>query len=149
MNILKPANKDLRELTFPDYIVHPIWGFADDDGDEVMPVDYPGHLIRSSGGEALFVACEFTFFDGTKQPGVINVRMTFRSVYLLEFPKPDGKLFRFPINSRMEGNVTPAELATHLHKPVDQIFPINYKTPYVFKDGQKLIGNYNYPSSIK
>ena len=149
MNASKPANKKDGKLTLHDFTAYPIWGFANDDGHEVMPVDYPGHLIWSGGGEALFVVCKFTFSDGSTQPGVINVRMTDRNVYVLKFPQANGKLFYFPVNSMLEGDIAPEELANHLRKSVDQVFPITYTTPYVFEDGQKLIGQYNLPTSKK
>jgi hypothetical protein len=145
MNKPKLSNKQGGELTFSDFVAHPIWGFADDDGDEVMPVDYPGHLIASDGGNAWFIACEFILNDGTKLPGVIYVRTTDHSIYMLVFSESDGRFFDFPVNSMMEGRVAPEELALHLRKTVDQVFPITYVTPYAFRDGQKLIGQFNLP----
>lgn len=137
-----------EELNISDFYTHPIWGFVDDDGDEVMPVDYPGHLIWSNGGESLFVLCKFTLNDGTNIDGVISVRMTNQSVYTLKFPYQDGSLFYFPVNSSLEGRVSPKQLAFHLNKVSDDVFPIKFDTPFVFEDGKKLLGIYNPPRSI-
>jgi hypothetical protein len=109
-----------------------------------MMVDYPGCLIWPSGGEALWVRCDFTLKDGTKQPGVVGVRMTNQTIYLLEFAGSDNELFVFPVNSLLEGSVTLEQLAQHLGKPVDAIFPIRYSTPYVFKNHMPLTGVYEW-----
>jgi hypothetical protein len=131
-----------NELRFSDYYSHPIWGFTDDDGDEVMPVDYPDHLIWSGGGEALFVLCEYVFNDGTKMDGVVCVRMTDQKFYILTFPYPDGSFFDFPVNSMLEGTVTPEQLASHLEKSISEVFPIKINTPFIFENGEKLVGEY-------
>jgi hypothetical protein len=128
------------ELTYSDYSEHPIWGFAADDGDEVMFVDYPGHLIASDGGNALWVRCEFKLNDGSQVPGVIGFRSTNWSIYLLEFLQPDGNLFTFPVNSPLAGTVTLRQLAERFGKSEDVIFPIIYETPFQFKNGEPVIG---------
>jgi hypothetical protein len=149
INLLKPPNKSDGHLTVDDFISYPIWGFAADDGDEVMPVDYPGYLIAPNGGNGWFIACEFTLNDKTNLDGVINIRTTNRSLYVLKFPDPNRNFFAFPVNSRQEGRIGPEQLAEFLHKSIDQIFPIAYKTPFVFKDGQKIIGQYDLPSHLR
>ena len=131
--------KQVDELVYSDYLEHPIWGFADDDGDDVEPVDYPGSVIQADSG-SLFIACKFILRDGTELPGVISVHVSSRSVYVLKFPDTGGRLFYYPVNTDMEGSVTREQLAAHLQKSVDQIFPITYAAPYVFKNGQRLTG---------
>ncbi len=131
--------KQVNELIYRDYLEHPIWGFADDDGDDVEPVDYRGSIILADSG-SLFILCKFTLQDGTEIPGAISVHMPSQRVYVLKFPGTDGKFFYFPVGTSMEGSVTREQLAAHLHKSIDEIFPITYTTPYTFKNGQPLIG---------
>lgn len=139
---MSQTRKLCDELTYADYIANPIWGFADDDGDEVMSVDYPDHLIWSDGGEALWVKCKFLLNDSSELPGVVGIRMTDQTIYLLEFIKENNDLFVYPV-SALEGSVTIEELSHHLNKPLDSIFPITYITPYKFQDGQLLTGQYS------
>ena len=133
------------QLRISDFYAHPIWGFKDDDGDEVMPVDYPGHLIWSNGGESLFVLCRYVLNNDEAIDGVIGVRMTNQSLYLLKFPAPDGSLFYFPVNSPLEGTVTPAQLAAQLNRKLEEIFPIRFHTQFIFEDGKRLVGQYDLP----
>ena len=91
----------------------------------------------------MFVACEFLLGDNTKMLGCVGVRMTDHSVYLLSFPEYDGSFFSLPINSALEGSVTKAELAAHIHKPANDIFPVTYRTAYKFADNQTLVGRYD------
>lgn len=139
MLINKPSPDELR---LEDFFSYPIWGFVHDDGDEVTPVDYPGYLKWSSGGNALFVLCEYTFHDATRMKGVIFVRMTNHTVYMLTFPLPDGTLYYFPVNSPLEGDVTPENLSTQIGKAVEEIFPIQFDTEFYFENGEKLTGSY-------
>ena len=141
-NISKPQ-KLSKDLIYSDYLEHPIWGFWDDDGDEVtFSDDYDS--FDSVGGEALWVRCEFTFNDDTRLPGVVGIRCTDWSIYLLKFMKTNGTLFTFPINSIREREVTQVQLAKELNMPVENIFSIKYKTVVNLKDGKPLEGVYQW-----
>jgi hypothetical protein len=122
MSEMDNPRKISKELTFSDYIEHPIWGFWDDDGDDVTFADN-FDSFNSPGGEALWARCKFEFRDGTKSLGVIGIRTTNWSAYLLKFVNPDNSLFYFPINSMLEGSVTPNQLAKQLNKSANDIFP--------------------------
>jgi hypothetical protein len=138
---MKASNsKSVDELTFDDFIVHPIWTWAEDDEDEslVTPLDYPGVLPEDH--DALFVICEIFLRDGTEITGVISIRTGDRFVYLISFPEAGGRFFDFPLQPQLEGIVTREQLAIHLRKPSSYIFPIRYNTPYMFGDGQLLAG---------
>lgn len=141
MNNTNKPKKLSKDLIYSDYLVHPIWGFWDDDGDEVtFSDDYDS--FDAIGGEALWVRCEFILNDSTKLPGVVGIRSTDWSVYLLQFVKSNGTLFTFPVNSMLEGKVTPSQLAKELNKSVEDVFPIKYKTIVKLKDERPLEGVY-------
>jgi hypothetical protein len=132
-----------RELMFSDYLEHPIWGFWDDDGDDVtFADDYDS--FYAVGGEALWVHCEFILNDDTNLPGVVGIRCTDWSIYLLKFVKPNGALFTFPVNSMLEGRVTSSQLAKELNKSVENVFPIKYKTVVKLKDEKPFEGVYHW-----
>jgi hypothetical protein len=145
MYIRKPRSADLR---IQDFLSHPIWGFVEEDEDEVETVVYSDNLVLPIGGGVLFVFCEYQFNDATILKGVVFVRLSDQSPYILAFPRPDGSLFDFPVNSSLAGMVTPEQLASHLEKTVDEIFPIKYETPFVFENGKKLTGEYPYPHHL-
>ncbi len=142
MQTSSPEEKRISDLTFSDFAVHPIWTWAEDNEDEslVVPLDCSGTLPDDEEYGNLFVACEFTFHDGTKMPGVLAVSMSNRQVYLLSFPKTDAGFFDFPLQPHLQGLVTREQLATWLRKPLADIFPITYSTPFMFKDGRLLTG---------
>jgi hypothetical protein len=133
-------HKDISELTFSDFAVYPIWTWVEDDENEslVMPVDYVAALSEDHG--TLFVACEFSLHDDTKMAGVLSVRMSDHFVYLLSFPKAGGGFFDFSLHPQLKKAVNREQFAAWLQKPPTRIFPITYNTPYVFSDGQPLIG---------
>jgi len=143
MSEINKPQKLSKDLIYSDYLEHPIWGFWDDDGDEVtFADDYDS--FDAVGGEALWVRCEFILNDDTRLPGVLGIRCTDWSIYLLEFVKPNGALFTFPVNSMLEGEVTPSQLAKELNKSVENVFPIKYKTVVKLKDGKPLEGVYQW-----
>ena len=148
MREIKKPQKLSSELTYSDYVEHPIWGFWDDDGDEVTFAD-DLDSFDAIGGEALWVRCGFTLNDGTRLPGVVGIRDTEWSIYLLKFVRPDGTLFAFPVNSMLEGSVAPSELAKLLHKSVDEIFPVKYETTVELKNGRPLVGVYQWTGQEK
>ncbi len=140
MSILNQNLKRNRDLNFADFIAHPIWSWADQlEEDLVYFIDYPGSLPEEDH-DALFVACQFILHDGTPIIGVVAVRVRDHAVYLLRFPKADGKFFNFSMQTRPKGLVTPEQLAAFLGKAIDDIFPIAYNTPYVWADSQPLAG---------
>jgi hypothetical protein len=135
-----------KELIYSDYLEHPIWGFWDDDGDDVtFADDYDS--FDAVGGEALWVRCEFILNDATRLPGVVGIRCTDWSIYLLKFVKSNGTLFVFPVNSMLEGKVTPSQLAKELNKSANDIFPIRYETVVELKDGKPFVGVYQWSES--
>jgi hypothetical protein len=137
---MKASNlKSASELTLDDFSVHPIWTWAESDEDEslVMPLDYSGALPEDH--DALFVACELLLVDNTKIAGVISVRMSDYSVYLLSFSKADRGFFDFPLHPQLT-TVTREQLANQLGKRAEHIFPIRYNTSYTFIDGRLLAG---------
>jgi hypothetical protein len=131
--------KNAGELKFDDFAIHPIWTWAENDEDEssVMPLDYPGALPEDH--DALFVGCEFLLSDGTKIAGAISIRMSNHSVYLISFPKADGRFFDFPLHPQLT-TVTREQLAIQLGKRVEHVFPIRYNTSYKFSNGQSVAG---------
>lgn len=140
MKTSSPEKKRVSELTFSDFVVHPVWIWAEDNEDESLVISLDYSEILPEEYDDLFVACKFTLHDGTEIPGVLAVNMSNRQVYLLSFPKADGGFFDFPLQPQLKGLVTREQLATWLRKPLADIFPITYSTSYVFRDGQPLTG---------
>jgi len=148
MKVNKKPTKLCDELTFADYLEHPIWGFWDDDGDEVTFAD-TYDSFDAVGGEALWVRSEFLLNDGTRLPGVVGFRITNWSVYLLEFIEPDGSIFQFPVNSMLEGTVSSQKIAELLGKSEDKIFPVRYETICELKEGKRIAGIYQWTGKNK
>jgi hypothetical protein len=55
--------KLIDDLSWADYLDHPIWTFFDDDCYEVVPVNYPSWETEAHGGVSIFVACDFVLHD--------------------------------------------------------------------------------------
>jgi len=134
--------KLIDQLTFADYLAHPIWTFYDDDGDEVVPVQYPGWASEAVGGEGTFIICDFILSDGTRLPGVVGINIYLEIPHVFEFLDTDGRLVAFSVNRKLETAETRQKLAQFLGKTVDQVFPIRYVTPYILRSGRLLAGEH-------
>jgi hypothetical protein len=134
--------KHASELSLYDFAAHPIWTWAEtEDESSVEPVSYSGSLPDDH--DALFVSCEFSLRDGTRINGEVSVRMSDHVVYSLGFANPDGRLFGFPLQRELRGLENREQLAAKLGKHLDDVFPLQYSTPYVFSDGHPLRGMIN------
>ena len=134
--------KKTSRLTYNDYLRYPIWGFVDDEDGEKMPVEYPGYFIWPEGGGDLWVLGQFELNDQSIVPGVVGIRMLNHSLYLLKFVRNDATLLTFFTSGPLWDLVKPEEVAAVLGRTVDQVFPLKYTTPYVFKNGHPLIGEF-------
>jgi len=135
----KPLQKKVRDLTYSDIGTHPVWTWADDEDESlVLPVEQ--YVPLPEDHDALFVACVFDLHDGTHISGVLAVSPIRRWVYLLDFPKSEGGFLHFSLHPELRNLVTREQLATWLQKSLDDIFLIRYHTPFVFHDGQHLVG---------
>ncbi|HEY3290026.1 MAG TPA: hypothetical protein VGK87_07870 [Anaerolineae bacterium] len=137
--------KTTNELTYADYIANPIWTLFDDDGDDMVPVEYPGWTSEAVGGEAVDAACEFILNDGTKVPGVVGIHMYYKRPwvpYVFEFPDVNGILIDFPVKKEFETPITREEMAQFLGKTIDQVYPIRFVTPFILPSGELLAGEH-------
>lgn len=132
----------VANLSIQDFLSHPVWGFVEEDEDEVETINYPDNLILPTGGGALFVLCEYQFNDSTKMKGIVFVRLSDQTPYLLAFPRLNGSLLFFPVNTSLEGQVQPAQLAFELNKTIEEVFPLKFYTPFSFTNDSELIGEY-------
>lgn len=142
--MLLPKNlKTGSELTYTDFKTHPIWTFYDDDGDDVVPVEYPGWATEAIGGEGMFVACEYTLNDGTKLSGVVLINIYTNLPYRFEFRNNDSTLIGFPVKTVLENKGTRKQLAKFLGKSIAEVFPIHYATPFILENGILLEGKHD------
>lgn len=135
----RPSQKKIGQITIDDFVAHPVWTWADEDDEStVMPLE--NSEILPEDHDALFVACKLRLADGTSIPGALSVRMSDCSVYMLSFPKSNGTLFDFPLQPELKELVSREQLASHLQKPLEFVFPIEYATSQAFRGGKVIAG---------
>lgn len=131
--------KPVYFLNERDFQQHPVWSWCDDDEcEDVEPVEYQPYLPEDH--DALFVYCHLALNDGTKASGVISVRVSDRKVYLINFIDQNKELFDFPLQESLRNDTNIVLLTKFLKKDFKDIFPLKYRTPYKFQDGQRLEG---------
>lgn len=131
--------KRVSELRPDDFRRYPIWSWYEDDWDEslVIPVEIT-HPLNEEDHTAFFVLCEFMLKNGTKIQGDISISLADQFVYHLEFFKGNEK---FGFSGKLHPEFgTLKQLSEWLGKPVDEITPLKYVTPYFFEDGDPIKG---------
>ncbi len=139
MHISSQQPKKVYELTIDDFTQFPIWTWADEDEDTVIPEDTQ-EVLPDEDNSALFVHSELRLNDGTSMVGILSVATSNHWVYVIEFVQTDGKLLSLSLQPQLAGFSEREQVASHLGNTTEQVFPIKYRTPFAFSDGQPLIG---------
>lgn len=126
-----------HELTLNDFAASPIWTWSEDER-SLVPVEHS--LVLPEDHDALFILAKLVLADGSTIDAVLGLRVSDHKVYLIEFPNAEGKFLSFSLQPQLRHLVTREQVATWLQKPLEGIFPIHYSIPYVFSDGQPLVG---------
>lgn len=135
--------KALSALTIDDFSSGSIWTWADDDDNNVKCIRYQDSLPEEY--DALFIGCDFILNDGSHMRGVVFVRISDHQIYSLAMPLENGKLIDIPLQSPLKGlqQIQSEKVVSSLQKPIDEIFPITFVSPFVFSDGVQLEGVIN------
>lgn len=133
-------NLTSSQLNINDFETHPLWTWEDDDG-RVIPLEV--HEVISDEYDSVFVKCEIIMRDGTKVYGVASVRMSNHEVYLISFPEENGQLLDIPLQPLLSDlkALQLEKLRRQYNKDLDDIFPVNFITPFKFSDGALLKGD--------
>jgi hypothetical protein len=131
--------KRVSDLTPDDFRKCSIWSWYENVEDEslVMPVEE--EYLLSSDYDPLFILSELILCDGTKLQGEIALKLSTREVYMLGFFRGD-EIFTFSLHPALKGLNTLERVSNWLQKPIKEISPIRYITPYVFNDGSAIVG---------
>jgi len=133
--------KDVAELTYADFVLHPVWSWAEtDDESLVEPVPCQGGVLPDEHTrDSLFVAATLRLADGTTTPGTVSVRLSDRSVYAVGVAVANDELVEVSLQAQLRGDAL-RELAHHFGPRAASVFPLRFSTDFAFAGGRRLAG---------
>ncbi len=132
--------KKICQLRMSDFKTNPIWSWAEDDDDESLVVPLETSCTLPDDHDAIFVASDLVFNDGTRTLGTVSVRMSDHQLYSVSFEQANGELLHYPLRPDLQDLREQMDLAYLLKKEKMNIFPIRYETQFIFNDGKPLKG---------
>jgi hypothetical protein len=139
MGLFMDNKKRVSDLNIEDFKDFPIWTWEDDDEYvipiieiETIPDDY----------NAVFVRCEITTHSDKSTIGVVSVRMSDHSIYVISFTDEKGKLLDIPLQPMLADRkiFQLNRLSNIMNKKTKEIFPLKFQTHFKFSDGTSLRG---------
>lgn len=139
----QPRRKRVQELRPEDYQRHPIWTYYDDEGDEVVPVEYPSWESEAIGGETVWMNADLELNDRSYCFGALSFHIYYKHVIYLTFVRSDNQRLSLRIDGQGKDAKKLSAIAEFLGKSVESVFPVRYTTPYIYLDGTPIKGIYN------
>lgn len=122
--------KRIEELSIMDFKESPAWTWAEE-YDESMVTPW----VKTDSAEnhdALFVLAKFHLHDKTTREGFLAVRTSDLFVYLISLSDDDGKSKDFSLLLDQIPLISKEDLARHINKKTNEIFPLTYQTTDLF-----------------
>ena len=116
-----------------DFQLHPVWKW-NESRDGYIPVLNPCPLPTDE--DTLFISARFTIANGDYFDGYVVGSTTLYAFFIF----CDDKSYGFNLNAATLNETSKNSLAEHLHKPVSEVFPIQYATEFHFPDTPPISG---------
>lgn len=141
--VIDPSiRKKDSELTLTDFMECPIWSPYDDEGDEVVPVEYPSWKTTAIGGESCWILGEVVLLDKSSYPCIVNFHIYHKVILNINIYNGSHS-YQLHIYPSRRNEINRHNLSIFFDKKLDQILPLIFVTPFSYLDGTTIKGIYS------